>query len=59
MKFVLKIVDDKTFTKVFTDSSCNAGMLNQKLAEAGIFVSYLKEKQDNLEIKFLNMIKNK
>jgi ABC-2 type transport system ATP-binding protein len=57
----LSIVDRIEFKdscfQVFTSSSVSASELNKLLSERGIYLSFLNHKHENLESKFLHLVK--
>ena len=57
MDFVDAIEVQGDFLKVFTNKKIAAETLNKFLMEQGIYLSYLKHKQENLETKFLHLVK--
>lgn len=56
MDFVGNIEEQPDCFKVFANQPIPAEELNQRLAEKGIYLSYLCHKQENLETKFLHMV---
>ena len=57
LPFVRRFESKVDKIQVYTDENCDAAQLNQKLAENGVYLSFLNYKQDNLETKFLNIVK--
>lgn len=54
----VKIEGDLVKAQVRDDASISASLLNQKLAEKGIFLSHLAKKKQSLETQFLDLVKN-
>ena len=54
----VKIEGDLVKAQVRDDASISASVLNQKLAEKGIFLSHLAKKKQSLETQFLDLVKN-
>lgn len=54
----IKTEGDLVKAQVRDDASISASVLNQKLAEKGIFLSHLAKKKQSLETQFLDLVKN-
>lgn len=54
----VKVEGDLVKAQVRDDASISASLLNQKLAEKGIFLSHLAKKKQSLETQFLDLVKN-
>lgn len=57
LTFVQRFEENIDVIRVYTDEHCSAELLNRSLAEKGVYLSHLQFKQDNLETKFLNIVK--
>ena len=57
LDFVQRFEVKSGLVQVFTNEGIDASVLNQSLAEKGVFLSHLNFKQENLESKFLHLVK--
>jgi ABC-2 type transport system ATP-binding protein len=57
LDFVQRFEVKSGLVQVFTKDGIDASVLNQSLAEKGVFLSHLNFKQENLESKFLHLVK--